>query len=122
MSLPIKVTVPWISGLSVDQMLITTKDGAHYTSSYRQAKAHVTEHMMVGASGHRPTEEAVSVLMLCFFPDYRRRDLDNLVKPFLDGLQEWVIEDDSQVEELIVRREGVDEEDPRIEVRVERCG
>lgn len=118
MSLPIEVTIPWISGLSVDQMLITTERGGHYTQGYRQAKAHVADHMMVGASGHRPTEEPVWVQLKCYFPDRQRRDLDNLTKPFLDGLQEWVIEDDSQVHRLTVERGGVDRDEPRVEVKV----
>lgn len=51
------------------------------------------------------TKLAVSVTVMVWPPDHRKRDLDNILKPVLDVLQyAGVIKDDSQVGELIVRR------------------
>lgn len=99
-------------------MLVHRDGKLRHTSDYRRAKAHVDEHLMVGASGHRPTDEPVSVTMRCFFPDRRKRDAPNTAKLVLDAAQGWIYEDDSQVHRLTVERAGVDSEDPRIEVTV----
>ena len=54
------------------------------------------------------TKLAVSVTVMVWPPDRRRRDLDNILKPILDILQYAnVIKDDSQVHELIVRRNEI---------------
>jgi crossover junction endodeoxyribonuclease RusA len=54
-------------------------------------------------------------------PDRRRRDLDNILKPVLDVLEEYgVFEDDEHIDVLVVRRRGkggyvqvlIDEIDP----------
>jgi len=38
------------------------------------------------------------------FPDSRKRDLDNLLKPLIDSLKHRVIEDDSKVYEITARK------------------
>jgi crossover junction endodeoxyribonuclease RusA len=51
----------------------------------------------------------LSVVLRVSPPDKRRRDLDNVLKALLDGLQAAAVyEDDAQVDELRVLREGVD--------------
>lgn len=52
------------------------------------------------------------------FPDARRRDLDNVAKAILDGLNGVAYEDDSQVDALHVYRLDTSKKDPRVEVRV----
>ena len=54
----------------------------------------------------RGTPEArYEVLIDAHMPDYRKRDIDNIVKPILDCMEEHgVICDDEQVDILIVRR------------------
>ena len=47
--------------------------------------------------------------MRVHMPDRRRRDLDNIVKPFQDALQlAGVFLDDSQIKHLDIREVGVD--------------
>lgn len=51
----------------------------------------------------------VRVVIRVLFPDRRRRDLDNLIKPLLDALTHggaW--EDDSQVKDLHIVESGID--------------
>lgn len=50
-------------------------------------------------------DERLSATVLCYPPDKRRRDLDNAQKAIWDGLQHaGVYKDDSQIDELIIRR------------------
>ncbi len=45
------------------------------------------------------------VLIDAYPPDRRKRDLDNILKPLLDVLQEYgIFPDDEQIDILIVRR------------------
>ena len=53
-----------------------------------------------------------------WFPDRRRRDVDNVAKSVLDALNGVAWNDDSQVAELIVARD-LDRDEPRAEITVE---
>lgn len=53
-----------------------------------------------------------------FFPDARTRDVDNVAKSLLDGLNKVLWQDDRQVERLVVER-AVDRERPRVDVTVD---
>ena len=46
----------------------------------------------------------LTVLLVARPPDRRRRDLDNLAKAVLDGMQGPLYDDDSQIDNLIIRR------------------
>lgn len=47
----------------------------------------------------------VEILIEAYPPDKRKRDLDNILKPLLDVLQDYgVFEDDEQVDILTIRR------------------
>lgn len=65
----------------------------------------------------------VAVELRVFFPDRRRRDLDNATKSLLDGMQlgrrkgTALLADDDQVVDLHVTK-AVDRERPRVEVTV----
>lgn len=57
------------------------------------------------------------VEILAVFGDRRRRDLDNVVKSILDGCNVTVWNDDSQVDEIEIKR-GYDKAEPRAEILV----
>ena len=60
--------------------------------------------------------------MRVHMPDRRRRDLDNIVKPFQDALQlAGIFLDDSQIKHLDVREVGVDPMGG-VEIEVEEIG
>lgn len=62
----------------------------------------------------------VIVSIQAFYPDARRRDIDNILKAPLDALTHagmW--DDDSQVEELSIRKAGMDRHNPRLEITLE---
>lgn len=69
-------------------------------------------------AGAKPVKGPV-VLRCCFYlPDRRVRDLDNLVKSVLDGLNEVAFVDDSQIERIEAEKR-IDREQPRAWVSVE---
>lgn len=74
-----------------------SKDGM----DYRQATIfHCHKHRNAFTDKQR-----LRVVIDAFPPDKRRRDLDNICKCLLDSLQHAkVYEDDSQIDELIIRR------------------
>ena len=61
----------------------------------------------------------IGVIIECYPPDKRKRDIDNLPKGVLDGLTHAGIwEDDAQVDELILRRMRI-EKGGRITVTIQ---
>lgn len=61
----------------------------------------------------------VEVAITAWLPDNRRRDVDNLLKAPLDVLvHAGVLDDDSQIQSLSIRKAGVDRARPRLEVEV----
>lgn len=68
--------------------------------NYREAvRAYVAEGQT------KPITGPVAVDIEAFFPDRRRRDLDNILKSLLDSLTHaGVWEDDSQIHDLRIRR------------------
>jgi len=65
-----------------------------------QAHLHLLEQKV-----SRKLEGRIEVLIDAYPPDRRKRDLDNILKPLLDVMEEYgVFENDEQVDILIVRR------------------
>lgn len=61
----------------------------------------------------------VEVSILAYYPDKRRRDIDNVLKAPLDALTHAGIwEDDSQIEALSIRKAGYDQHTPRLEIDI----
>lgn len=61
----------------------------------------------------------VSVEMVAWYPDKRRRDLDNILKGPLDCITHAGIwEDDSLIESLSIRKAGYDQHNPRLEIEI----
>lgn len=58
------------------------------------------------------------VVVRLWFKDRRRRDVDNVVKSILDGLNGIAFVDDSQIAEMTVQR-NMDRDCPRAEITVE---
>lgn len=63
---------------------------------------------------------AVSVEVCCYFSDARRRDVDNVLKCVLDGMNGVAYHDDSQVVLANVAK-ALDREHPRTEVVVRQA-
>lgn len=62
----------------------------------------------------------LSVTIYAYPPDRRKRDLDNILKCLLDSLEKaQVFVDDSQIDELIIRR--VRPNDGKVVVNIKCC-
>lgn len=69
-----------------------TKQGWHYISA--KGKLY-RDQVFLACLGHLPFNKPVSISVAVYFPDRRKRDLDNLAKVLLDSLvQAQIIEDD----------------------------
>lgn len=72
-----------------------SKEGRQYQRSVRDAAEHLP--------GLPITEDRLSLTIVAHPPDRRRRDIDNILKALLDGLQKGgVIRDDYQIKHLEV--------------------
>lgn len=53
----------------------------------------------------RGLQGRIEVLIDAYPPDYRKRDLDNILKPLLDVMEDYgLFDDDEQIDIIIVRR------------------
>lgn len=68
-----------------------------------------------------PLDGPLSIECSLYFGTKRKADIDNFNKLWLDALSGIVWEDDSQVEELSIKK-LYDKERPRIELAIRRCG
>lgn len=70
---------------------------------------------------YEPLSNKIGIRIQVYFKDARRRDLDGILKAALDSWNGVVYQDDSQVEELQLKK-FIDADDPRIEVEIEILG
>ena len=54
----------------------------------------------------RPLTQRLEVNIDAYPPDKRKRDLDNIIKPLLEALQDYGMFDDEQIDILRIRRKG----------------
>jgi len=70
-----------------------------------------------GVNWRMTVNGVVTISVACYFPDARRRDIDNVLKAVMDGLNGAAYIDDSQVTSATVTK-AIDRERPRTEVTV----
>lgn len=99
---PYRIELPWPPSVNhywrhVGARTLISKAGREYRQSVELA--------VLIAGGRRNLLGRLSLRIAASPPDLRRRDLDNVLKAPLDALAKCgVYEDDSQIDELIVRR------------------
>lgn len=108
---------PFDAAVTSNRRLVPSGRGQLTTSArYREAKRHVQLRAMNQYRGD-PLEGELWMVFRAWMPDRRRRDVLNLPKVVLDGLEGIVYEDDVQVGEVHVVR-SYDPDDPRVRVEV----
>ncbi len=106
----IEITLPWPP--SVNQYWRHPSSGPlagrHLISEQGRAyRAKVTAQVWNEKQAHKLAER-LAVSILCYPPDRRRRDLDNILKAALDALVfAGVMLDDSQIDRLAIERRDV---------------
>lgn len=102
----IEISLPWPPSVNhvwrrVGSKTLLSAEGR----KYREA---VGKHCLVGRIAGKRLEGRLSVKILVNPPDRRRRDIDNLTKVPLDALTHAAVwEDDSQIDELYIRRNAI---------------
>lgn len=72
---------------------------------------------LAGSTGRFKT--GIQVSIQAWYPDKRRRDIDNVLKAPLDAMTHAGIwDDDSLIEFLSIRKAGYDQHNPRLEIEI----
>lgn len=82
----------------------------------RAYKVTVANRCLVDRVRPFPKDARLKLEVLVHFPDRRVRDLDNIIKPLQDALKSYAFDDDSQIDELAVRRGDVCPGNPRVQI------
>lgn len=99
---PYRIELPWPP--SVNHYWKHTRNGAYIAKAGREYRQLVELAVLI-AGGRRNLRGRLSLFISATPPDHRKRDLDNVLKAPLDAMaKSGVYEDDSQIDELIVRR------------------
>jgi len=99
------------------------KGGRFYTPKRtQQYEAAVRNVATLGTPAGWPGDARYSVTVVAYFADGRHRDVDNVAKAALDGMQGICFRNDAQVIRLVSERGGIDRANPRTEIVVEVMG
>ena len=97
----------------------TRKAGGRWYTPKKTKHYQTVVALAARAAGVMRIDGRVRLACDLYFPDRRRRDLDNCLKSIADGLNGIAYDDDSQIDEITARRH-YDKANPRSEVLVER--
>ena len=94
---------------SVNSMYNPVAGRTIISKQYREWKEQAAAELLLqGVPGERQVGPRASLWIYVEPPDYRRRDLDNLIKPVQDAIvRAGFIEDDSIIDQLHIQRLGV---------------
>ena len=112
------IVIPWAC-LASDNLRkrYTPGKGDKGWARYKQARDNAA--LLVQAQYHGTMYcEAVSMEILFYLPNDRRRDPSNLIKQISDSLSGIIYDDDKRITSLSWLNMGVDRENPRAEVTV----
>ena len=98
---------------------IWRKSKAGFTYKTKEGKDFCLRlHMAYENSGNiNFLDDLVTMKIVLYFKDNRRRDLDNHLKGILDSLNGAAYNDDSQIQELTVSK-FVDRDNPRLDIEI----
>ena len=113
-----KITIPWEHCISKNnKVTVWGKGRPALTAQYRNAKASIFKIANETTSGPK-YKEPVKIRFDVFEPNRRRRDILNYTQVICDGIEDVAYDNDARICYVIVKRCGLDKENPRIEVTV----
>jgi crossover junction endodeoxyribonuclease RusA len=98
-----------VKPFSVNQYYMNARKKFIITKAGREWKAKIQEE--IKKLGLKPTQDIIHLTVNAYWSDYRRRDIDNVLKPLLDALKGSLYVDDSQIDELHVYKHQRQDED-----------
>lgn len=96
----------------------TTRGGFVRTYLSNEGRAFKDRISAVVPKDHKPFEGPLKVELELVFPNHIRRDIDNYSKGILDGLNHKAFIDDSQIQEMIIRKR-VEKNQPQIHIIIQ---
>jgi Holliday junction resolvase RusA-like endonuclease len=114
----ITIGIPWNHCISKNnKVTVWGKGRPALTAQYRNAKEAIF--LTAKEQFAAPIFECpVHITFNVWEPNRRRRDILNYTQVICDGIEGVVYENDAQIHYVIVRRCGIDKENPRIELEV----
>lgn len=114
----IKIGIPWEHCISKNnKTTVWGKGRPALTAKYRDAKEAI--YLAAKEQTKAPMFECpVRIVFKVYEPNRRRRDILNYTQVICDGIEGVVYANDAQIHYVIVRRCGLDKENPRIELEV----
>ena len=103
MELPVQLVLN-IAPISVNSLYRSVRGRNILSKQAREFKSEAQKQIKLLYTGN-VLENRLRVKLIFYFPDNRRRDVDNYTKAILDSLTGLVFRDDSQIYELILRKQ-----------------
>jgi len=119
----IRLTIPW-EHLASSNLRNKRKGGRGHAWAYKEALHAIELHALDQYRGERPAfaEGSVRAWLDFYPPDNRKRDVLNMLKVTMDGIEGVAYTDDYQVSHVTVRRRWADATNPRVEITLETFG
>lgn len=112
------ISVHWDHCISKNnKVTVWGKGRPALTAAYRNAKESIGL-VAKEQANVPPIDGPVKVVFNVFEPNRRRRDILNYTQVICDGIEGVAYNDDSQIHYVVVKRCGVDRDNPRIEVEI----
>lgn len=90
---------------SINNYYVKTRNGVFISKKGSEHRERVIEAVAEQLGPFDPIIQAIHMSVVWFMPDRRKRDLDNYLKPLLDGFtHSGIYLDDSQINQLFVYR------------------
>lgn len=116
-----RIVLPWkvLCGDNQRHGLMRVKGHARIVLTEKYRNALTAGSMLAAAQWKRGAlKTSVALTITLYEPDKRRRDVGNYVKELQDVLVRVAFVDDSQIDELTVRRGTLDRFNPRAEIEI----
>lgn len=108
---------------SVNHLYRPTRNGGRCLTdearAYRDYVGLLTRHAAIQANWDVLNTDRYGFEIGVWWPDHRRRDIDNLMKLTIDSICPALGFDDSRIVRILLEARGVDRDNPRCDVRVE---